>query len=69
MFARIGRLVGNAFGYIFYWVGWALAVLLIGQAIILSVASGAAVVPILLGIAGLAIWLIGLAFNYVMARR
>ena len=65
MFARLRRFLGN----ILYWIGWCLAVIVLGQAIILSVTTGGPIIPVVLGGVGVIFWLIALAFKYVLAGR
>ena len=65
MFARLGRFLG----FVFYLIGWGLAVLVIAQAIILSIATGNLLLPVLLGFIGVAIWVIGIAFRRMLAER
>ncbi len=69
MFARLKRFLGNLLGNVLYWVGWGLAVVVIAQAIILSVATGNPLLPVLLGLVGLAIWLIGMGIRSILAER
>jgi steroid 5-alpha reductase family enzyme len=65
MFARLGRFLG----FVFYLIGWGLAVLVIAQAIILSIATGNLLLPVLLGFIGVAIWVIGITFRRMLAER
>ena len=69
MFVRLRKSLRNGLGLIFYWIGWMLAVLVIAQAIILSVASGSPLIPVLLGVTGVVFWLIGVGLRYVLAGR
>ncbi len=69
MFARLGKLLGKVLGVIFFWIGWALAVILIAQAIILSLATGSPAIPVILGLVGITLWLIGMGFRYILAGR
>lgn len=57
MFARLGKFLGKTLKYTVYWLGWAIAILVIAQATILSLTSGTLLVPMLLGAVGLIIWL------------
>ena len=68
MFARMGKFLGKVLGYILFWIGWGLAVIVIVQAIILSVTTGSPLVPVILGLVGIAIWLLGIGFRYILAR-
>jgi steroid 5-alpha reductase family enzyme len=65
MLARLGRFLG----FVLYLIGWGLAVLVIAQAIILSIATGNLLLPVLLGFIGVAIWVIGIAFRRMLAER
>jgi len=67
MFARLGKFLGNVLGNILYWIGWGIAVLVIAQAIILSLAFGNPLIPMLLGTVGVIVWLIALGFKYILA--
>jgi hypothetical protein len=69
MLARLGNLLGKLFGNILFWIGWALAVVVLAQAIILSLATGSPAIPVILGLVGIALWLIGMGFRYILARR
>jgi CRP-like cAMP-binding protein len=73
MFARLGKflrnILGNVLGTILYWIGWVFAVLVIAQAIILSVTTGNPLVPALLGAVGVIVWLIAIGFKYILAGR
>ena len=69
MLAGLGRLLGKILGTILYWIGWALAVFVLAQAIILSVTTGNPLIPVILGVAGVIFWLIAVAFNYALAGR
>ena len=63
MFARLGKLLGKILGNAFYWIGWALAVIVLVQAIILSVTTGSPLIPVMLGVAGVIFWLIAIALK------
>ena len=67
MVSRTRKFLGRVLGRIFYWIGWGLAILVIAQAIILAIATGGPIVPLLLSGAGLLVWLTGLATRYVLA--
>ncbi len=69
MFARLGKFIGKVLGNIFYWIGWILAVLVLAQAIILSVTTGSPLIPVVLGGMGVIFWLIAVALKYVLAGR
>ena len=69
MFARPIRFLGNILGKALYWIGWGLAVLVIAQAIILSVTTGNPLIPIILGVIGVIVWSIGIGLKYVLAGR
>jgi hypothetical protein len=64
MFAGLRRLLGS----ILYWIGWGVAVIVIAQAIILSITSGNPGLPVLFGGIGVFIWLIGCGFKYLLTR-
>jgi hypothetical protein len=65
MFARLGKFLGRALGKVLYWIGWGVAILLIAQAIILAIASGNALAPMLLGAVGVIVWLVVIGFKYI----
>ena len=65
MFARLRRFLG----YVLYLIGWGLAVLVLAQAIILSLATGSPLIPVVLGFVGIAIWAIGIFFRRIFAQR
>jgi hypothetical protein len=69
MFARLGKFLGRILGGVFYWIGWGLAVIVIAQAVILSVTTGSPAIPVILGLVGIAIWLVGLGLKSIVARR
>ena len=69
MFARLRRFLGNVLGTVLYWIGWVLAVIVLAQAIILSVTTGSPLIPVILGVAGVIFFLIAVAFKYVLAGR
>ena len=51
-----------------FWLGWLMAILVLVQAVILAVVTGNPLIPLGLGGAGLMIWLLALAFRYVLVR-
>jgi hypothetical protein len=69
MFARLRNFLGKVLGNVLYWIGWVLAVVVLAQAIILSVTTGNPLIPVVLGGAGVAFWLIAVAFKYALAGR
>jgi hypothetical protein len=69
MFARLRKFLGNVLGTALYLIGWGLAVLVLAQAIILSVTTGSPLIPVILGVAGVIFFLIAVAFKYVLAGR
>ena len=69
MFARLGKFLGRILGDAFYWIGWALAVIVLAQAIILSVTTGSPLIPVMLGVVGMTFWLIGIAIQTCFGRR
>ena len=66
MFARLRNFLKRILGNVLYWVGWAVAVVVIVQAIILSVTSGSPLVPLLLGGVGVIVWLIAIGFKFIL---
>lgn len=66
MVSRTRKFLGRVLGNIFYWIGWVVAILVIAQAIILAIATGGPIVPLILGGAGLLVWLTGVAIRYVL---
>jgi hypothetical protein len=69
MFTRLRKFLGNVLGNALYLLGWGLAVLVLAQAIILSVTTGSPLIPVILGVAGVIFFLIAVAFKYVLAGR
>ena len=69
MFTRLRKFLGNVLGSALYLLGWGLAVLVLAQAIILSVTTGSPLIPVILGVAGVIFFLIAVAFKYVLAGR
>jgi FtsH-binding integral membrane protein len=69
MFARLGRFLRNVLGNVLYWIGWGLAILVIGLAIIVAVSSGNPLVPLLLGGVGVVVWLIATGLKRILADR
>lgn len=69
MFARLRKFLGNVLGNVFYWIGWGLAVVVLVQAIILSVTTGSPLIPVILGVAGVIFWLLAIGLKYVLAGR
>ena len=69
MFTRLRKFLGNVLGTALYLIGWGLAVLVLAQAIILSVTTGNPLIPVILGVAGVIFWLIAVAFKYTLAGR
>jgi len=65
MLARLRRFLG----YVIYLIGWGLTVIVIAQAIMLSLATGNLLIPVLLGFVGIAIWLIGIASRRILSER
>ncbi len=59
MFVRLGKFLGN----FLYWIGWGLAVLLIGIAIILSITLNPLVPLVLCGI-GLIVWVFAIELKH-----
>ncbi len=69
MFARLGKFLRNVAGKVLYWIGWGLAVVVIAQAIILSVTSGNPFVPLLLGGIGVIVWGIAIGLKKILVER
>ena len=69
MLGRPRRYFGRVLGAIFYWIGWGIAAIVLVQAIILSVTTGSPLVPVMLGVTGVVIWLVGVAIKYVLGGR
>ena len=69
MFARQGKFLRSVLGKVVYWIGWGLAVVVIAQAIILSVTSGNPFVPMLLGGIGVIVWLIAIGLKKILVER
>jgi hypothetical protein len=69
MHTRVGKFLRNALGNVIYWIGWALAILVIAQAIFISITSGSLLAPILLGGVGLIVWLVTSTLRRLLAGR
>ena len=69
MFTRLRKFLGNVLGNVLYVIGWGLAVIVLAQAIILSVTTGSPLIPVILGVAGVFFWLIAVVFKYTLAGR
>ena len=69
MFARQRKFLSKVVGNVLYLIGWALAVLVIAQAIILSVTSGNPLIPLLVGGIGVTVWLIAIGLKKILAGR
>ncbi|HEY1475351.1 MAG TPA: hypothetical protein VGF53_14845 [Pseudolabrys sp.] len=63
MFAKLRKFLAYMLGGLFYWIGWGLAVIVLVQAIILSLASGSPAVPVLLGVAGVILYFMGIGIK------
>ena len=68
MFTRLIRYLRRVLGHFFYWIGWGLAVLVIVQAIILSLTTGGPAVALLIGAGGVIVWLLGLGLYTLLAK-
>jgi hypothetical protein len=68
MFTRLIRYLRRILGNFFYWIGWGLAVLVIAQAIILSLTTGGPAMALLIGAGGVIVWLIGLGLYTLLAK-
>jgi len=66
MFARPLRFLRNAVGYVLYWIGCGLAVLVITQAIILALAIGDPLVPVLVCGLGMIVWFFATEIKYIL---
>ena len=69
MFARLRKFLGSVLGGAFYWIGWGFAVIVLVQAIILSVTTGSPLIPVTLGVIGIMLWLVGIGLKYMLAGR
>jgi FtsH-binding integral membrane protein len=69
MFARPRKFLRNAMGNVLYWIGCGLAVLVITQAIILSLAFGNPLVPLLVGALGTFVWFIATELKYILTDK
>jgi len=69
MFTRLRRILGSMLGNAFYWIGWALAAVVLVQAIIMSLATGSPFIPVMLGVVGVILWLLGIGLKYMLAGR
>ncbi len=69
MFHRTRKLIGKVLGGTLYWIGWGVAVVVLVQAIILSVTTGNPLIPVMLGVIGVVVWLVAVAIKYVVAGR
>lgn len=69
MFARPRKFLGKIIGVVLYLIGWCLAIVVIAQAIVLALAFGNPILPILLGVVGVFIWLIAKALKQVLEGR
>jgi len=68
MFTRLIRYLRQILGYFFYWIGWGLAVLVIVQAIILSLTTGGPAMALVIGAGGVIVWLLGLRLYTLLAK-
>lgn len=69
MFARARRVVGRFLGGLIYWLGWGLAAIVLVQAVIISVTTGSPLIPVMLGVIGVVVWVIGLGLKYLLIGR
>jgi hypothetical protein len=69
MFARLRKFLRKVLGNVLFWIGWGVAILVIAQAIVLSVTSGNPLVVLLLGGVGIIVWLLAIGFRYILAGR
>lgn len=69
MFARLWRFVRRLTGNVLHWIAWGAAIVVIAQAIIMSLATGNPFIPALVGLVGLAIWIFGVGLRYLFVGR
>ncbi len=69
MFAKLRKSLRNVVGKVFFWIGWGLAILLIAQAIILSVVLGNPLAALLFGGIGVIVWVIAVELKYILTER
>jgi len=69
MFARLKNFLKGILGNVLYWIGWGVAVVVIVQAIILSITFGNPLVPLLLGGVGVIVWLTAIGFKFLLAPK
>lgn len=69
MFARPRKFLRKVLGTILYWIGWVFAVLALGLAITLIVITGNPLVPLIIGVAGVIVWLAMIGAKYILTRR
>jgi len=66
MFGRSLKFLRNAVGNVLYWIGCGLAVLVITQAIILSLVLGNPLVPLLVCGLGTIVWFFATELKYIL---
>ena len=66
MFEKLRKFLAMMLGGFFYWIGWCLAIIVLAQAIVLAFAFGNPTVPLLLGIAGVIVYTIGIGFKNIL---
>ncbi len=69
MFARLGNFLKKVLGNVLYWIGCAVAILVIAQAIIVSVTSGNPLIPLLIGGVGVIVWLMAIGLKLILTPR
>ena len=67
MLRKAGRYMRRMLGNLLYWLGCLLAVVVIIEGIVLAIAVGNPFIPLLIGAAGVLLWLIAIGFKYVLA--
>ena len=69
MFARLWRFVRHLMGNVLHWIAWGVAIVVIAQAITMSLATGNPLIPAFVGLVGLAIWIFGVGLRYLFVGR
>ena len=69
MFARLWRFVRHLMGNVLHWIAWGVAIVVIAQAIIMSLATGNPLIPALVGLVGVAFWVVGLGIRHFCVGR
>jgi hypothetical protein len=69
MSARLWNFVRHVMGNVLHWISWGVAIVVIAQAIIMSLATGNPLIPGLVGLVGVAVWVVGLGLRHFFAGR